>query len=173
MAVSQLDAPATVLQGNGSKLVRSFGERNSSFAVPEFVIWTGWHPSPYSNEATGAYPKAGDVHEKSASWEAANFSPRLPQLPIVHTTMSHALRSVVYNSTKTIHGRNFTKNRLILFFKIFFIFKQKAERHYCFIYLQFSLLLLLVCRLCGHIMLLRPRHALVAEQKNVLMRASM
>jgi hypothetical protein len=40
------------------------------------------HPSRYCNNATGACPQAEDVHEKSASWEAANFCPVSRNYPL-------------------------------------------------------------------------------------------
>jgi len=129
-------------------------------------------PSRYSNNSTGAFPKAEYVHVKSASWEAANFPPPSPQLPIVRATNVTRTSERCLQFHETLHGRIFTKNRLILYFFLS-ISKQKADIHCCFIYLLLSLLLFPVFRLCGHIMFLQPRCGSAAGQKNVLMRASM
>ena len=48
---------------------------------------------------------------------------------------------------------DFYKNILSFFL---LVFKQKSDRHFCSLYQQFSLLRLLVLRLCGHIMFLWP-----------------
>ena len=102
-----LHAPATVLQENDSKLFRSFGEGNSPLPY-----WNSYRLTRYFLAIVTTLP--GLVLRQSMSTKSLQVGkqpifPRLPQLPIVQATMSHALRSVVYNSTKTLHGRIFTK----------------------------------------------------------------
>lgn len=100
--------------GKWLKIVQVIWRREQSVALLEFVPANSLL-SRYSNNPTGTCPKAEYVHEKSAGWEAANFS---PSPAITHCPGDNVTRTSerCLQFHENASRSDFHKNRLILYF---------------------------------------------------------
>jgi len=84
-------------------------------------------PSRYSNNSTGAFPKAEYVHVKSASWEAANFPPPLPAITHCSGDQCHTHLGALFTIPRNASWSDFHKKQINSLF--FFVHIQTKGRH--------------------------------------------